>query len=96
MVATTAKKVVLLAIEPPVVCLCILMKSAKFTTVNMYDIEPSCMITRRTGAPKVEVAFSSESAKSCLPDQISLDMRRPALRAPSDAVKYDRESRTVR
>ena len=86
MVAATPKTrgLVLLAIEPPVVCLYILIMSAKFTTVKFYNIEPSRTITRRTDAPEVEVAFSSESAKPFLPGQISLNMRRPAsARYPS-------------
>ena len=51
------KIIVLRAIEPPVACIYILMMSAKFTTVKLYDIEASRAITRRTNAPKVELVI---------------------------------------
>jgi hypothetical protein len=56
-VSGSFKIIVLLAIEPPVARLYILMVSAKFTTVTFYGIEASRAITRRTNAAKVELVI---------------------------------------
>ena len=62
----------------------IYFKSAKRTMWIIYRREGSQGSRRRTTRLKWSWPFSFESAKSCLPDQISLNMRRPApVRYPS-------------
>ena len=65
------KRIVLLAIELPVACLCIVIMSAKFTIVKFYNIEPSR--TSRGGIPtfladlsyaRQMIIFSRASAKA--------------------------------